>query len=242
MEMCRISVQDGVRTIVATPHSLRGAYENDRATILAKVRELNTEISNQCWGPSPRPGIPPASDNRTDLKILPGADIHFSEEILAQLVQKKAMTIGDGGKFLLLEFPSQGIPYGAEGVLFQLLARGVTPIVTHPERNLEIARRHHRYGEMIRRGCLGQVSAMSLTGGFGRAVRKVAETLIEERLIHFIASDAHSPNGRPPILSSAVEAAAKIVGAEEAQRMVTEYPQEILAGRRPNFPEPKGRS
>ena len=241
MEMCRISVHDGVRTIVATPHSLNGVYENDRPTILAKVRELNAEISNKSWGPNPAPGILPGSGDQADLKILPGADIHFSLEILAQLDQKKAMTIGDGGKFLLLEFPSQGIPYGAEGVLFQLLARGVTPILTHPERNLEIARRPHRYGEMIRRGCLGQVSAMSLTGGFGRTVRKVAETLLEKRLVHFIASDAHSPNGRPPVISSAVQAAAKIVGAEEARRMVTEYPQDILAGRRPNFPGPNGR-
>jgi hypothetical protein len=32
--------------------------------------------------------------------------------------------------------------------------------------------------------------------------------------------------------------AEKIVGKAEAQKMVTEYPQTILEGRKPNVPEP----
>jgi protein-tyrosine phosphatase len=87
-------------------------------------------------------------------------------------------------------------------------------------------------------GCLGQISAMSLTGGFGRGVSRTAEKLLQKRLVHFIASDAHSSKRRPPLLSPAVRKAAKIVGAEEAKKMVTEYPQAILEGRRPNIPEP----
>ena len=83
-------------------------------------------------------------------------------------------------------------------------------------------------------GCLGQVTAMSLTGGFGPEVRRVAETLLERRLLHVIASDAHSTDGRLPILTPAVRAAEKIVGEEEAWKMVTEYPQAILEGRRPH--------
>jgi protein-tyrosine phosphatase len=83
---------------------------------------------------------------------------------------------------------------------------------------------------MIRMGCLGQVTAMSLTGEFGSRVKRIAERLVKKRLIHFIASDAHSIDGRPPILSESVRAAAKIVGKEEAQKMVTEYPRAILEG------------
>jgi protein-tyrosine phosphatase len=148
------------------------------------------------------------------------------------------MTVGDGGKFLFIEFPSQGIPYRTEEILFQLMGRGIVPIITHPERNVEISQRPHRYYEMIRKGCLGQVTAMSLTGEFGPGVRQVAEKLLKNRLIQFIATDAHSINGRPPILSASVKAAAKIVGKKEAEKMVTEYPEAILQGRRPNIPEP----
>ena len=247
IRMCRISYRDGVRTIVATPHTLNGLYINDRETILTKVRELNEVISQQLSvnqtnerNQTNQRNQKNQTDqiNQIDLKILPGADVHLSEKTLPYLDQGKMMTVSDGKKYLFLEFPSQMIPYQAEEIMFRLMARGITPIITHPERNLEIGQRPQRYYEMIRMGCLGQVTAMSLTGEFGSRVKRIAERLVKKRLIHFIASDAHSIDGRPPILSESVGAAAKIVGKEEAQKMVTQYPRAILEGRKPNVPEP----
>jgi protein-tyrosine phosphatase len=148
------------------------------------------------------------------------------------------VTVNDQGRYLLVEFAFQGIPYQAEEVLFRLMTRGIIPIISHPERNMEIGQTPKRYYEMIRIGCLGQVTAMSLTGDFGSGIKRIAEKLLSKRLIHIIASDAHSTDGRPPILSSGVRAAEKIVGKEEAQRMVNEYPQAVIEGRRPNVPEP----
>ena len=255
IEMCRIGYRDGIRTIVATPHTLNSVYETSRSTILAKVQELNAAIQETLFSvPSPSPEPPagsearrpdnpgpeflPDSANPMGLKILPGADVHFSEEVLSQRFQDKITTIGDGGKFLLIEFPPWGVPHRAEAVLFDLLVRRITPIISHPERNLEIARRPQRYMHMVQMGCLGQITAASLMGGFGGEARQAAENLLRKNLVHFIATDAHSANGRPPILSDAVRAAAKIVGKEQARKMVTEYPQAILEGSRPSLPEP----
>jgi protein-tyrosine phosphatase len=172
-------------------------------------------------------------------KVLPGADVSFSPDIMKRFEKGEVETLNDKGRSILVEFPSQGIPYRAEEVLFQLMVKGVVPIISHPERNLEIARRPGRYYEMIRMGCLGQVTAMSLTGGFGSGVRRVAEKLLASRLVHMIASDAHSVDRRPPILSAAVKAAGKILGAEEAAKMVTDYPEAILNGRRPRVADPR---
>jgi len=227
IEMCRLAFQDGIRTIVATPHTLTGVYSNDRLTILAKVQELNAFlIRSELFTPN------------SEITILPGSDVHFSEGLLKDLEEGRLTTVGDGGRFLFVEFPFNGIPFRAESVLFQLLGRGTTPIITHPERNIEIASRPYRYYEMLRMGCLGQITAMSLTGEFGHKIKQVAESLLRLRLIHFIATDAHSVNGRPPILSKAVRSAAKIIGADEAIKMVTEYPHAILNGEKPNVPEP----
>ena len=255
IRMCRIGFRDGIQTIVATPHTLDGFYRNDRETIITKVRDLNDAIKKfgvgssefgvqnpDARGSRPNEAIDQITeclnDPMTELKILPGADVRLCEELLSRLEEETVMTVGDGGKFLFIEFPSQGIPYRTEEVLFQLMGRGFIPIITHPERNVEISQRHRRYYEMIRKGCLGQVTAMSLTGEFGPKVRQVAEKLLKNRLIQFIATDAHSINERPPILSSAVKEAAKIVGKEEAWKMVTEYPKAILEGKRPQAPEP----
>lgn len=227
LEMVRIGYRDGVRTMVATPHTLNGRYQNDRAPILTKVQELNDALIQS-----------DIRNLKSEIKILPGADVYFCKEIFLQLEQGSLTTVGDGGTHLFLEFPPQGIPYRAEDVLFQLLAKGIRPIISHPERNLEIRQRPERYYEMIRMGCLGQVTAMSLTGDFGPRVKRLAEKLLTSRLVHLIASDAHSTHKRPPILSDAVRAAKKIVGQDEARKMVTEYPQAVLEGRRPDMPEP----
>ena len=244
IEMCRISFRDGIRTIVATPHILPGIYENNRPTILAKVHELNEAIKkfgvrSSGFGVKNLDTITQLpNDSITELEILPGADIHFSFDLLQRYENGEMVAVNDLGRYLMVEFEFQGIPYKAEEALFQLLTKGIVPIISHPERNFEIGHNPKRYYEMIRMGCLGQVTAMSLTGEFGPEIRQIAEKLVKKRLIHIIASDAHSAGRRPPILSSGVKAAEKIVGKKEAQKMVTEYPQAILEGRKPDVPDP----
>jgi len=244
IRMCRISSQDGVRTIVATPHILPGIYENDRSTILSQVAELNSALKKLNFQRSPfrvknldsMTQLP--DDLITELRILAGADVHFSSDLLERLERKEVVTVNDQGRYLMVEFESQGIPYMAEEALFQMLTKGIVPIISHPERNMEIRKKPKRYYEMVRMGCLGQVTAMSLTGEFGSEIKRSAEKLLAKRLIHIIASDAHSPDRRPPILSAGVKAAEKIVGKEEARKMVTEYPKAVIEGRRPDVPEP----
>ena len=256
VEMCRISYGDGVRTVVATPHILPGVYENNRSTILSGAQELNEAIKKFGVGSSPactkRSGEgrefgvqPPDSraqqlnDPTNGFKVLPGADVHFSPNLFQRCHNGGIVTVNDGGRYLMVEFDSTSLPYQGEDVLFQLIAGGITPIITHPERNLEIARAPKRYYQMIKMGCLGQVTAMSLTGEFGSQIKRVAERLLSHQLIHFIASDTHSVHERPPLLSPAVREAEKIVGREEAKKMVTEYPRALLEGRKPDVPEPR---
>lgn len=235
IRMCRIAYRDGIRTIVATPHTLNGMFQNNKPEILAKVNELNKAIKHLKQKLNSEIGNP---QSEMDLNILPGSDIHLSETTIEMVDRNEALTIGDAGKYVLIEFPPYTIPFQAERILFQLLTGGIIPVITHPERNQEIWTRPNRYYEMIKMGCLGQVTAMSLTGDFGPKVKQWAERLLRSGLIHLIASDAHSDDGRPPVLSSAVRAAAKIVGKEEALRMVTEYPRVILEGGRFEVPEP----
>ena len=251
VEMCRRSYQDGIRTVVATPHILEGVYPNHRPTILAKVQELNEAIT-KCGLRIAECGIKNLdsrmachlnSELRTHhselpFVVLPGADVHFSSDMLRLCENGGIVTVNDKGRYLMVEFDYQGIPYHAEDVLFEMITNGIIPIITHPERNFEIGQKPQRYGEMIRMGCLGQVTAMSLTGGFGSGAKQTAGKLLKNRLVHIIASDAHSNTRRPPILSPAVREAEKIVGREEAQKMVRDYPQAVIEGRRPDIPAP----
>src|SRR4030042_4730357 len=130
IEMCRISYQDGVKTIVATPHVLPEIYKNNRSTILSKLHELQPALSTlQSSICNPQSAI--------TLRVLPGADVHFSSDLLELYKNGELMTVSDNNRCLMVEFDSQSIPYRGEEVLFRLLTHGVIPIITHPERNQE---------------------------------------------------------------------------------------------------------
>jgi protein-tyrosine phosphatase len=116
---------------------------------------------------------------------------------------------------------------------------GITPVITHPERNLMIQQNAGIVYDLVIMGALCQITAMSITGDFGEIPQKSAAILLERRLVHVIATDAHSADYRPPLLSKAVEAAANILGNyEEAERMVRDVPAAIIAGNTPEIADP----
>ena len=79
-------------------------------------------------------------------------------------------------------------------------------------------------------GCLVQITASSITGGWGNAAQRIATWLLERNAVHVIASDAHDDKYRKPILSEARDAVSKGFGAEFAQALVLENPAAIIAG------------
>jgi protein-tyrosine phosphatase len=135
-----------------------------------------------------------------------------------------------GSSYLLVELPLHEYPAYTEQVLFDLQARGFRPILAHPERNAVLAKEPGRLSALVERGILAQVTAGSLAGRFGRHVLAAADLMLEHRLVHIIASDAHGFGSRSPVMSVGVAAAAVLVGAERARAMVTTIPAAILAG------------
>ena len=98
----------------------------------------------------------------------------------------------------------------------------------HPP-NAAVRRDPNLLYDLVERGVLAQITSGSLTGIFGPQVQATARALVEHRLVHLIASDAHGAEHRAPRLSEAVEAAAEIVGQEIAQAMVVARPQAIVS-------------
>ena len=224
LAMAEIALGDGIETVVATPHMLNGVYRNTLETVQADISSLERALAVK--------GI--------RLPIRPGGDVHVVPGMVRAVEAGEAVTVNNAGKYLLLELPSQAIPPGIRDEIFQLKVHGITPIITHPERNPVIQRDTEMLRDLVAMGAMVQVTAMSITGDFGEAVKTCTRGLLEQRLVHVIASDAHSPEDRPPVLSRSVEAAARILGAlDEAERMVTAVPAAILAGDPLEVPEPR---
>ncbi len=216
IEMCRLAEADGIRTIVATPHTLNGVYQNEKGRILKEIQDLCQMLD--------REGI--------NIKILPGTDTHVHPEILKHIMNGYAMTLNDTGRYIMLEFPDYFVFQNISKLLTLLISNGMIPIISHPERNKQMMRKIGILKEMIAMGSLSQITAMSITGGFGRQVKKAAEKMIKENLVRVIASDSHSPNHRPPVLSPAIDRVGKWIGAKEALSMVTTIPEAIINGKR----------
>jgi len=222
IEMCRIAQADGVRTIVATPHFRPGDYEHPYDLIRCRIEELNSALRRE----------------QVPLDIVPGADVTITPELDEHLARYPYLTINGTGKYFLAEFPGATVPPKWDVFLFGVIRKGLVPIITHPERNGWFISHPDALADFVRTGGLVQVTAMSLTGGFGPAAREYCEYLILHKVVHIIASDAHSSKERLPVLSAAVKRAGKLIGDEQAMKLVRDTPKAILEGMPVEIPVP----
>jgi len=214
IELCRMAADDGTEGLVATPHIQKGgAYRNTAAVIKEKVVELRERLAG-----------------RVELELYWGADTHIATGLVEAIREGEVPTINDGN-YLLLELPHDVLPPHVENLLFELRLAKITPVITHPERCGWAMRELGRIQRFVDMGALMQITAMSLTGGFGREARAMTKTLLERGLVHVIASDAHSIRTRPTGLSAAFREASSIVGEDEARKMVRDTPLEIIKGK-----------
>jgi len=212
--MCRQAVANGIKTIVATPHTLNGAYDNKPQDIEEKVKILNHKIK----------------EINLPLQILPGSEVHLSADILEAIKKKEILTLNKSN-YILLEFPHSQIPLHIEEILFQIQIMGITPIISHVERNLKFQQKPALLSQLIQKGALAQITAASLCGFFGPVEKKISQKFLSEDLIYSIASDAHtdSKEGRGSFFSQAVTEASKIIGHQSALNLVFSNPQKIIS-------------
>jgi protein-tyrosine phosphatase len=132
--------------------------------------------------------------------------------------------------YLLVEFSDLAVPKSTSDIFTRMLASGLRPIVTHPERNPLIQRRLNEVVEWVNLGCLMQVTAASFSGRFGKTAKAVSEQMMKNGLVHVVASDAHDTEHRPPVLNDTYALIAKEYGEATAATLFLENPRAILAG------------
>jgi protein-tyrosine phosphatase len=209
-EMCRMAMADGITHMVATPHA-NDRYSYDRSHLSDLLAQLRALIG----------GAP---------QLTLGCDFHLSFENLERVLeQPHTYTIGKTN-YLLVELSNYSIPVQIKDCFRRLGDRGLTPILTHPERNPILQQTPQRVLEWAEQGCLVQITASALTGNWGERPQIVARWLLDRAAVHIMASDAHDNRHRVPVLSQAREVAVKLVGAEYAQAMVDGNPGAVVIG------------
>ena len=216
-----MAVEDGVHTTVCTPH-IDFKYANTRSTIEAAFNTLSEAVASE--------GIP--------LRLVRGAEVHMSPDILPRLKQRDLLTYNDKALHMLLEFPFQQVVPGVEDMVYRLRLAGITPVVAHPERIAYFADHADRLAQLVRLGALGQVTGGSVLGQFGEKPQQAALTMIRRNLVHIVASDAHDPSYRRPVLREAAAEVERLFGADRARAMVIDTPRALVEGEDVEPPEP----
>ena len=180
VKLCRDAADNGVKLITATPHFF------DYSHIRSFVSERNHKIS-------------------VLREILDEEDIHISVAAGSELfLNDKVFSAGDldaltinGSRYMLCEFPLG--PFDIDRAplwIDELISRGYTPIVAHPERYIEFHRNLYIIDELLDREVVFQVNIDSLTGKNGEEPQKMAVDMVMRKIALLIGSDAHDTEYR----------------------------------------------
>lgn len=196
--MARKAVEAGITHLFATPHHLNEKYVNVKNDIIERTVRLNESFQLE--------NIP--------LTIHPGQEVRIHRDIFTSLEKGEILTLDDNGTYLLVELPSGKVPTYTQEVIYELLLKGITTIIVHPERNKELIANHKLLFELVQEGALVQITSGSIIGNFGKSIQSFSKKIIEHNLAHFIATDAHNIGSRGFTLQQAYETITKVYGIE----------------------------
>ncbi len=221
LAMAREAASEGVTHIVCTPHASE-QYPYRVEIVEERFAQLRERL-------------------RGTIELSLGCDFHLTQENIASALNNPLRYSINGKGYLLIEFPSAAVPPEIHAVLPKLQAAGYTVIVTHPERCRAVHENPELIAEWMRAGCLIQVTAASLYGRFGHAAEALANELLDRNWVHFVATDAHRLNWRPPHLKKAYEYMRARAGEETARRLCEANPRAAVEGTAwPEQPVPMG--
>lgn len=214
VSLARQAVDDGIRHSVVTPHIHPGRYDNTAESIIPVFNRFKSRLSEL--------NIP--------LQVSLAAEVRLSPELITMVTQDQLPFIGtwNGFNVILLELPHSHVPPGTEELVRWLKEHNILPVIAHPERNKELMLRIDKLNPLVERGCLLQLTAMSVTGEFGPGAKRAAEQILKRDWASFIATDSHHPVHRPAILSKGARAAADIIGSDQADTLIYTNPQKLL--------------
>lgn len=212
--MARMAAEDGITHVVATPHA-NNRYKFNPAEIAEQLSSLRDVLASE--------GVA--------LTLGSGCDFHLSYENIQDAHRHPEKYSINGKSYLLVELPDFSIPKQLDEAFYDLRMAGLTPILTHPERNPALQKDPSRMEEWLRQGMIVQVTTSSVLGQMGPVAQRMAHRMLANRWVHFLATDAHNLRSRPPQMRAACELVAKKYGEPYAHRICVENPLAVFEGR-----------
>ena len=213
LAMLRQAAEQGVTDVFATSHFSEYIAPELVEEYFQKFDQLQQKIRKE--------GI--------SVRVHSGAELFYHPYIAKSIAEVPVATLGNWGQYVLMEFPMFQALEGFEDALFRLSMDDYIPIIAHPERYMAVVNDFEVLYRFVKFGGLLQINGGSILGHFGKDVQKTSMKILEQRLAHFIASDAHtSKKGRSFLLREVVNYLADKVPENYLKQLVYEYPQAII--------------
>lgn len=163
-----------------------------------------------------------AAKNGVGLKLLPGMEFDLDEAL-----PERASTVPGGAGHILVDVGFLGVPRGLAGLLGKVKDVRANVFLVHPERNRELCRLRKELSDLITSGVrlLGNIG--SLSGMYGREVRRDARDLLKEGYYWGMASDMHS-HEQSPWIRDGIDELVLLAGNSAAEKLMVTQPMEIV--------------
>lgn len=205
----------GFHTLVATPHVMEGREYLSPAQIIEATEQVQQQVN--------KAGI--------QVKILAGAENYIFPDLAGAVSEGKLLTLGNSGKYFLVELPLLEIPRYTDQVFFDLQKMGISPVLAHPERYSVLAAEPERLLDWARKGVLFQLDLRSINGKYGRGARRLAKVILRSNLAHFIGTDVHRAAKSMSEYKLALRKLNTIIGEHNLQELTVGNASDVLEGK-----------
>lgn len=201
----------GFTDVILTSHFLLNYYETNAQELIFWKEKLQEVLKKQ----------------GTKINLHSGMEIYITNQMEELLENKKILTLANSG-YMLIELPlATNVKY-FDYVVYYLEAKGIKPIIAHPERYKCVQKDPDIVEEYIEKGCLIQCNYGSIVNLYGREAEKTIKTLLKKNQVHFLGSDVHRENGTYLIILDAIKKIRKIIGENKINELTTINPKKIL--------------
>lgn len=194
LEMIKMAADRGIQKIVATPHYVRGRFQVTKDEIKKEINSLKGLVKEM----------------KIPIEIYGGQEIYYSDNILQYYLDGEIGTI-ENTRYMLVELPMKGFEVDKViNNLYELQLKGIVIILAHPERYIEFIKKPSLINRFLEEGFLFQLNSGSISGEFGKDVKKTSEIFLAHDIYSVIGSDGHRVKSRNTDMTKGIAEANKL--------------------------------
>lgn len=174
IEILKKAEHAGFSDIILTPHFIEGYYDNTKSSIKEKINILKNELYNE----------------NVIVELHSGNEVFLSENTPNLIRDSEIATLANS-RYVLFEVPFTNKMWNLENIVQEIKNLGCIPIMAHPERYAFFQEDPNSILRLLKEGVLLQCNYGSFIGQYGKEAKRLAEILLENKLIHFLGTDTH---------------------------------------------------